>query len=369
MITIIALTILSAFILLTIVLIIKSPGIPKPFIDEKGNEIKGSISEKCFIQVNGISQGMFISGKDSTKPVLLFIHGGPGVPEYVISRNYPLVLENCFTVCWWEHRGAGLSFSSDIPLETMNYDQFIMDAIEITNYLRERYNQDKIYLMAHSGGTLFAIQLAEKAPELYHAYIAVSQITNQLESEKLAYSYMVQQFIKASDFKMLKRFKKYPIDKINTPSYYVMRDYPMHKLGIGTTHKMHSVITGVFFPVNLGSEYTIQEKINFWRGKIFNTNTAGLWAELVKTDITTKIQELKIPIYFFEGHYDYTTSSILAKEYYKTLKAPMKAFYTFKNSAHSPMFEEPELMQRILINDVLKGSNGLRDSDTIECTN
>jgi hypothetical protein len=39
--------------------------------------------------------------------------------------------------------------------------------------------------MAHSGGTSFAIQAAAKSLDLYFAYIGVSQITRQAESEKI----------------------------------------------------------------------------------------------------------------------------------------------------------------------------------------
>jgi hypothetical protein len=49
----------------------------------------------------------------------------------------------------------------------------------------------------------------------------------------------------------------------------------------------------------------------------------------------------------------------VAKSYFETLKAPIKGFYTFEHSAHSPMFEEPEKMQHILQEDVLAGANNL----------
>jgi hypothetical protein len=45
----------------------------------------------------------------------------------------------------------------------------------------------------------------------------------------------------------------------------------------------------------------------------------------------------------------------LAKEYFDLLKAPIKGFYTFEQSAHSPLFEEPEKMRQIFIEEVLKG--------------
>src|SRR5690606_3123506 len=118
--------------------------------------------------------------------------------------------------------------------------------IEVSNYLRSRFGQEKIFLMAHSGGSFIGIQAAARAPELFNAYIAMSQISNQFESEKLAYKYMVEQFTGLGDHNTLRKLQKYSIAGINTPSYYAMRDAPMHRLGVGTTHEMHSVISGVF---------------------------------------------------------------------------------------------------------------------------
>jgi pimeloyl-ACP methyl ester carboxylesterase len=358
----ITMTILAAGLVIPACSILaRNPAKPAPFLDANGRTLKGSISEKIKVNINGVEQGMFIMGKDSMRPVLLFVHGGPGMPEFAVSRQYPMVLEDHFTVCWWEHRGAGMSYSPDIPLSSMTFEQLIADILEVTRYLRTRFGQEKIFLMAHSGGTFSAIQAAARAPELYHAYIAVSQISNQLESEQLAYNYMVDQFTRTGDRKMLKRMSRYPVTEINTPSYYVMRDAPMHRLGIGTTHKMRSVISGVFWPVMREKSYTLRERINIWRGKAFNTKAAGLWNQLVVTDLTKKLTKLEIPVYFLSGIYDYTVSYTLARSYFNHIEAPLKGFYTFKQSAHSPMFEEPGLLRQILLQDVLVGGNSLAD--------
>lgn len=345
------------------VLLVYSPGKPEPFLDESGGELAGSISEKIRVNINGIDQGMFIKSKNKANPVLLILHGGPGMPEYAISRRYPIVLEDYFTVCWWEQRGAGMSYNADISPESMTFEQLISDTLEVTNYLRNRFGQEKIYLMAHSGGSFVGIQAAARAPELYTAYIGVSQISNQFESEQLAYNYMIQQFTRLGDKRMLRKFEKYPITDINTPSYYTMRDAPMHKLGIGTTHNMRSVITGVFLPVMLQKEYTLTEKLNIWRGKFFTTRTADLWRKLVMTDLSNNLRELDIPVYFFHGIYDYTVSYPLAKDYFDKLKAPKKGFYTFEQSAHSPLFEEPDKIKFIFEEDILQGVNNHADKN------
>jgi hypothetical protein len=60
-----------------------SPGRPEPFVDEDGNPLAGSISEKNFLNINGVKQGMFIKSKDATNPVLLYLHGG--MPDYFLT--------------------------------------------------------------------------------------------------------------------------------------------------------------------------------------------------------------------------------------------------------------------------------------------
>jgi pimeloyl-ACP methyl ester carboxylesterase len=120
--------------------------------------------------------------------VLLFLHGG--LPEYFLTERYPTQLENDFTVVWWEQRGAGLSYSPRIPPETMTLEQFVADTLSVTDYLRNRFSQEKIYLMAHSGGTFIGLQVAARAPQVYCAYVGVAQMVHQLESERRAYEYM-----------------------------------------------------------------------------------------------------------------------------------------------------------------------------------
>lgn len=71
------------------VLLYWSPGKPKALLDGSRKPLAGSVSEKIRIPINGVEQGMFIVGKDTTKPVLLFLHGGPGMPEYFLDQTHP----------------------------------------------------------------------------------------------------------------------------------------------------------------------------------------------------------------------------------------------------------------------------------------
>jgi pimeloyl-ACP methyl ester carboxylesterase len=342
------------------VLLVISPGKPEPFLDPSGKPLAGSLSEKVFVNINGVQQGMFIKSKDVAHPVLLILHGG--MPDYFLTQKYPTGLEDYFTVVWWEQRGSGISYHAGLPRETITLEQMISDTLEVTNYLRNRFSKEKIYLMGHSGGTFVGIQAAAREPQLYYAYLGQSQMTDQLKSEKLAYDYMLQQFKENGNTQMVRKLEAAPVTMTDgTPDgYLLVRDVAMHSLGIGTTRDMHSVITGILLPSFASRDYTLTEKINMWRGKA-QSGVASLWSTMLATDMAKQVPELAIPVYFFEGKYDYTCSYTEAKTYFEKLKAPVKGFYTFEQSAHSPMLEEPLKMQKILQEDVLAGTNNFAD--------
>lgn len=325
-----------------------SNGKPAPILDETGTPLAGSLSEKLWVTINGVEQGMFIQSAHPGNPVLLFVHGGPGMPEYFLTERHPTGLENDFTVVWWDQRGAGLSYRAGIPRRTMTVDQLVADAIEVTHYLRHRFGQEKIFLMGHSGGSFIALLAAAQAPELFYAYIAMAQVTHQLKSEKLAYDYMLTQYRRMGNTRMARRLEQAPPSKrVPLPAAYdALRDEAMHGLGIGTTRAMKSVITGVFIPSWLSRQLTLGEKVNLWRGKIYSKRC--LRDTMFATDLTAQVPALNLPVFFFHGRYDYTCSYELALDYFEKLKAPDKAFFTFEDSAHTPIFEEPEKARRIL---------------------
>jgi len=327
--------------------------------------LQGSTTRKIRVRLNGAMQGMFIQGESPGKPVLLFVHGGPGMPEYWLTQRYPFQLDELFTVAWWEQRGSGLSYEPGIPAKEMTSERFVADTLAVSNHLRDRSGTEKIYLMAHSWGSYIGLQAAAQAPALYHAYVGVAQITHQIESEALAYEYMLQQYRKLGQTKMVRRLEAAPVTPTTIPlpaSYDAVRDRAMHGLGVGTTRDMKSVVTGLFLPSWRFPEYTLREKANLWRGKIFSRRS-GLWNRMLEADLTRRVPALGLPAYFLHGRHDYTVSYVLSRAYAQHLVAPLKGFYTFENSAHSPMFEEPERTLRILREDVLPGRNHLADPE------
>ena len=345
--------ILLAAVILALVLFVFPPSKGKlPQFYENGEILPGSLSEKFDLEVDGGEIGMILLAKDTGNPVLLICGGGPGIPEYLLESSYPTHLAEDFVVCYLEYRGTGLSYDSDTVVAEMTTERYISDVLAVTNYLSQRFGQEKIYILGHSFGSYVALKTVQQYPERYHAYITMAQNCDQRESEYMAYDYMKAQYELLGNEKMTERFEECPIRESQElyETYFSsnLRDTAMHDLGVGTTRDMDSVITGLFFPSLKCQAYTWRERINIWKGKALSSQFPVV-EDSIQFNAFEEVPSLQLPVYFFAGQYDYTCCYSLQKEYFDQLEAPEKEFYTFEDSAHSPLFEEPEKAQEILL--------------------
>jgi pimeloyl-ACP methyl ester carboxylesterase len=328
---------------------------PAPFLDEHGAVLPGSVSEKVHVEINGVRQGLVIRGEDVTNPVLLVVHGGPGMPDYFLTRRYPVGIEDLVTVVWWDQRGTALSYHRDIPPETMTVRQFADDTIAVADHLRARFVQDRIVVLGHSWGSLVAIEAIARAPEQFAAYVGMGQIVDQRRSEVMAYDHMLAVYRERGDRRMVRALEAAPVTiEDGTPPRYLrrVRDRAMHRLGVGTTHDMRSVITGIFLPSLTFPGYTLRERVDLWRGRAFS-RSFGLWEEVMRRDLLRDVPRLEVPVHFFAGAHDQTCVTELVREYHAALDAPVKRFHLFEHSAHSPLLEEPERARLILRDEIL----------------
>lgn len=267
----------AALLLFVLIIFPPSKGKIPQFYDEYGTMIQNSLAEKCYLEVEDGKLGMVLMAKNIRNPVLLVCGGGPGLPEYLMEYRYPSGLSDKFVVCYWDYRGTGLSYSSDIQAEGMTTEKYISDAVAVSKYLSDRFEQRKIYIMGHSFGTYIAIKTVQQYPEYYHAYLAMAQICDQTESEYRAYDYMKAQYEQLGNTKMVEKFENWHIRESDEmyKKYFScsLRDTAMHELGVGTTRDMDSVISGIFFPSLRCRAYTWRERINLWSGKVLSAHS------------------------------------------------------------------------------------------------
>ena len=335
--------------ILVMIIWAKSPGKAEPITGPDGNRVPGSISSIETIILGGQEQYLIIRGADTTKPVMLFLHGGPGSPEIPFMKHFNTAIEEDFIMIYWEQRGAGKSYSKHISAESMNLSQFISDTRELSELLAKRFNQEKIFIMGHSWGSQLGILTAYRHPELFYSYFGIGQVAYQYKGELLSYEWVKEQADERNDRKAARKLSEvnFPDSVSGSKEWFkflkVERKY-VTKFG-GAMRE----VTGmwpVFKMVLNTKEYTFGEKVNYLRGNMFSLE--NMWTDVINTNLLTDIHSMRIPVYIFQGVYDYQTPYSVAREFFNQLKAPEKEFYSFENSAHSPLMEEADKFNSIV---------------------
>ncbi|MDE5898874.1 MAG: alpha/beta hydrolase [Treponemataceae bacterium] len=310
-----------------------------------GSLLAGSLAEKCWIEADGARLGMVLLANNAESPVLLVCGGGPGIPEYLLEYLYPSALSDEFIVCYFDWRGTGLSYDSKISREAQTAGRFVADVLAVAQYLQKRFSQERIFISGHSFGSYIALKAVQSHPEHFCAYLAQSQICSQRESERRAYDWMKEQYVQAEDARTAERFSKYAPRgsdaQFETWFFSPLRDAAMHGLGVGTARGMRSPIAGIFFPSLKCRAYTVRERLNIWKGKAAARQFPAV-TEMLRFDAFSEVPRVDVPVYFFVGRHDFTCCSTLQEAYYERLDAPEKRLFLFGESAHSPIYEEPE---------------------------
>jgi len=302
------------------------------------------------VVIGGLKQWILIRGSDKSNPVLLFLHGGPGSADIFLARHFDGNLVDHFVVVHWDQRGAGKSYSSDIPVETMNRDQFVSDIRELSELLAKRFGVPRIYLVGHSWGSEIGALAAARYPELFSAFVGVGQVVEKNEQEEISYRFVLGMAKKANNEIAIQE-----LEGTGPPPYAGYREMELERKWLetfgGVTHN-NTLTFNDYLKIGLTSpDYDLLDGLRFFRGQEFSEE--HLWKERLHTNLFEEAPRIDVPVYFFAGRYDYNTPSELTERYFQQLDAPRgKHLVWFENSGHMVPYEEPEKycdeLQRVL---------------------
>lgn len=322
-----------------------------PITDANGNIIPGSIATLEKVELNGSQQWISIRGEDVNKPVLLFLAGGPGGSQLVTERRALGALEDHFVVVNWEQPGAGKSFDS-VKRSTLSPERYITDGIALVNHLRERFDEEKVYLLGESWGSALGIWMVQRNPELFHAFMGTGQMVAFLETDLMCYDFAIQWAQARGDTKKVAQLQKQ-----GPPPYY----------GKGMSLKEAAYLTDTYSYMNqdpaisddgfntfqdlAGSEYGLYDKVSWFRGVLETMDV--VYPQLWDVDFRTQATQLEVPVYFLLGRHDVNAPPVLAEEYFELLDAPYKELIWFERSGHNPWVTESDEFVNVVVNEVL----------------
>ena len=302
------------------------------------------------VEIRGDMQWLYLRGHDTGNPVLLYLHGGPGMTELPIARAFGLELERHFTVVHWDQRGSGKSRTRALNEAELTIDSYLQDVVALTNHLRERFGKSKIYLVGHSWGSLLGVLSVRDYPQLYHAYVGVGQIANMADNERISLEYVREEANKRGNTRAQEQLAD--VD----PTQYAT-DFAQMLVQRKWLYLYGGGFRGISIPELLwlyiaSPEYSLGDLYRLLLGS--NALPPAVWPEVMAVDLVRDAAQFEVPVFFLAGGYDYNTPAELAQSYMQALVAPHKEFIEFPESSHFLNVTASARYQAVLIEKLLQ---------------
>ncbi|MET0415037.1 MAG: alpha/beta hydrolase [Actinoplanes sp.] len=336
--------------LLALTAAIIRPAGTEPILATDDKPGSSSVAELARVTVGGHDLAMMIRGDNTANPVLLFLAGGPGGSEIGAMRRHGQLLEQNFTVATFDQRGTGKSADNLEPTATLTLDRAVNDAIEITNYLRHRFGQDKIYVVGNSWGTILGVLAVQQRPELYRAYIGTGQMVSPRETDRIFYTDTLAWARRTHETALVDT-----LTASGPPPYAGILDYEPAITRIDAVYPYdptpNAEGAGGFAENLFVPEYGLLEQshtLPAWLD-VF----AVLYPQLQNIDLRTQARRLDVPVYLVQGRHEIPGRATLADGWFQLLEAPQKQMIVFDTAGHRSLFERPDLFNEVMTTTVL----------------
>jgi proline iminopeptidase len=312
------------------------------------------VEELRQVTLGGVPQWISVRGRDRRNPILLFIHGGPASTEMPVSWLYQSPWEDFFTVVQWDQRGAGKTAATTKHRDlvaTITMQRMTTDGEELVAHLRSHYDAAKLFVLAHSWGSVVGLNLVRRHPEWLHAYVGMGQMINWLDNERTSYEWVLHQARSDNNSKAVAELQGLapypPADReLTLEEVITQRTWVIYYGGLTAGRRDFA------YDLNarkLSPEYTDRDLSppGFRDGEAL----VRLLPDLTKLDFGG-VTQTDCPVVLFAGRRDYQTPSEVSVRWLEKLKAPYKKVFWFEHSAHMMQLEEPGRVLMHLVNDI-----------------
>jgi pimeloyl-ACP methyl ester carboxylesterase len=286
--------------------------------------------------------GVMIRGAHADAPVLLFVPGAPGGSELGAVRAHLGVIEQRFVMATLDRRGGGSSYPALDPTAHATLDRMVQDILDVADYLRQRFHQERIYLLGHSGGSVLSVLALQRRPEKFQAYIGTGQGVDLRASDRIFYDDILA-WARSTGRDDVAR----SLAAQGPPPYPDVWGYEPIMLHENEAYDQPSA----GFEIGV-REYTLLQKAHTINA-ILDTWSV-LYPQMQEIDFRRDATNLPVPVWFVQGSDEMRGLAVLFDEWYPAVRAPRKELVVIPGAGHRAIFEQPDRFAAVL-DDVLAG--------------
>ncbi|MDR0270503.1 alpha/beta hydrolase [Paenibacillus sp.] len=295
-----------------------------------------------YIPIGGIEQYLFHSGTNLDNPVLLYLHGGPGSVECLFAHLFQDEIEKIFTIVHWDQRGAGKTLMRNKD-KYPTIDLMLQDLFEVIQYLKQKYNKQKIVLLGRSWGSVLGMTFIKRYPDEVEYFIGVAQVISLLENERVGYNKLKERIFQAGDQKSLDKLEaigEYPGEKLIIDNHFLKKNSKIRKLQ-GKYNLAGKIDLPIMFKVTKSPIFKWSDMTALWKG--LKANRHVLETFLADFDLFAEPADYQVPVYFVLGDQDWQAPYVIAEDFFAKIQAPRKQLFLLPGAGHRIMLDQTEL--------------------------
>ena len=306
-----------------------------------------ALCQQRFVEIGGIQQWISIAGDNPANPVLLMVHGGPGIPQWPHAEHFG-PWEKYFTVVLWDQRGAGHTFGKyGASTPDVTLQRIAKDGVELSRYLCRTLGKKKIVVLGHSWGTLVAVRMVQQAPQLFAAYVGTGQMADFHANALIQYRTILAKARHDHATAELQALQALGSpDPANDRQYAAYRKYLPTVLAPADLGYLKEERAGA---AALVAAYP-KEGPNVAAGAEFSHSR--LWPYVVRADLPRTAGRLDTAYFLIQGQGDLMAATPQAVHYFKVVKAPDKALVVIPHAGHFALMTAPEPFLDALVRKV-----------------
>ncbi len=318
-----------------------------------------ALREHQYVAIGGIEQWVTIDGADCARPIVLIVHGGPGNPLSPFLDQLYGSWTQSFTIATWDQRLSGRTYARNEPVvelteeriaaTSLTIERLVADGIEVAEYLKRRLGKRKIILTGTSWGSVLGVHMAHERPDLFEAYIGISQLVHEADNLAASYAATLDAARRKNDSAALATLAELgPPPWTNPRNFGRMRRIIRAYEAAATTPGPELKVPAEYSSEVDRAAYEAGEELSFIK-------YVGMKGDGMATHVNLPAlgSKFRIPMYFVQGEEDLLTRPEITRAWFQTLQAPRKKLVMVPKAGHDPNFAMIEAHLRVLRDEVL----------------
>lgn len=299
------------------------------------------MKQKCyfeeFVSTNGIETYLLhYPNADTEKPVLLFVHGGPGESTVPFMHFFHQAFGSLCSLVTYDQRGTGRTLIKN-PSAKPEMRLLLEDLHVVIAHVKQYYHVQKVALIGQSWGSGLGSVYALEHPEDLLCYIGVGQLIDGRKNERVGWETLRQRILDANsekDLAALDAIGEYPFGESSPFSF----DKLMRVRKLQRKYGLAVRFGASFFQAVLCSPHNGLSSLKAAKAS-FAANREMIEWVMTKFSLYERSAQYGTSVFYLLGDRDYQTPFSIAYSYFETIEAPYKKLISIHNAGHFPQLD------------------------------